>query len=163
MIQIEDWVIYLGILILFFLGAIYLIYFIISKKLFPMNMEFQNKVNPDKSTTLLSIDGSGIIKKIEMQVTENDNSWISMIIDGASYENFLITKANNSGKTNLSVQENILINIEVNLDAKFHKNFSLIVQNRSLDKTLDSSGKIFYEIKKPLKVVLKAIYAEITS
>ena len=129
-----------------------------------MDMKFENEISPNKSTTLLSIEGSGIVKKIQMQITENENSWISMIIDGASYANFLITKGFNSfAKINPSDQENNRIELEVNLDTKFHNNFSLVIHNRSNSGILDSNGKIFYEIKKPLKTTLKAIYTEISS
>ena len=164
MIQIEDWVVYAGILALFFAGVIYLIYFIITKKLFPMEMKFENKISPNKSTALLSIDGSGIVKKIEMQVTEDDNSWINMIIDGASYVNFLITRgSDNLAGIKPSDQENKQIELEANLDTKFHNNFSLIIHNRNNSGIIDCNGKIFYEIKKPLKTTLKAIYREIIS
>ena len=164
MIQVEDWVVYAGILALFFAGIIYLIYFIITKKLFSMEMKFENEISPNKSTTLVSIDGSGIIKKIEMKDTEDENLWINMIIDGASYVNFLIARgSDNLVGINPSSQENKKIELEVNLDTKFHSNFSLVIHNRSNSDILDSKGKIFYEIKKPLKTTLKAIYTEIIS
>ena len=107
MIQIEDWAI-IAILFAFFIaGVIYLIYFIVTRKLFSQEMEFQREINPNKAMTILSIEGVGIIKKINMQVTENDNSWIDMIIDGTSYATFAINEANNFNKENLMIESTV--------------------------------------------------------
>lgn len=163
MIQIEDWVVIAGILAFFVLFISYLIYFRITRKLFPRVMEFQKEINPNKAITVLTIEGSGIIKKIAMQVTENDNSWINMIIDGAIYTNFIITREpNNLGKASYNETKNNLLKLEAELDTKFHKDFLLLIHNRS-DESLNSAGKVFYEIKRPLKIVLKTIYSETTS
>ena len=163
MIQIEDWVAIAGILAFFFVCISYLIYFRITRKLFPLVMEFQKEIKPDKAITVLSIEGSGIIKKVEMQVTENDNSWINMIIDGASYTNFVITKEPSSlGKTSYNEPKDKLLKLEAELDTKFHKEFMILIHNRS-NESLNSNGKVFYEIKRPLKTVLKTLYSETTS
>jgi hypothetical protein len=163
MIQIDDWVV-IATILAFFLAALgYLIYFIISRKLFPMVMEFQKEIEPNKATTVLSVDGSGVVKKVEMQVTENDNSWIDIVVDGASYTNFVVTREpNNIGKIRVNDQKDRLLNLEVNLDSKFHKNFLLLIHNRT-EGALNSKGKVYYEIKNPLKVTLKVIYKETTS
>ena len=113
-------------------------------------MEFQKEINPNKAITILKIEGSGIIKKIEMQVTENDNSLIVMIIDKTSYTTFgIIREPNNLGKASYNERKDRLLKLEVNLDRKFHKEFSLFIDNRS-NGLLNSTGKIFYEIKRPL-------------
>ena len=128
-----------------------------------MVMEFQKEIKPDKAITVLSIEGSGIIKKIAMQITENDNSWINMIIDGASYTNFVITREpNNLGKASCNEPKDKLLKIEAELDTKFHKDFLLLIHNRS-NESINSNGKVYYEIKRPLKIVLKTLYAETTS
>jgi hypothetical protein len=122
------------------------VYFRITSKLFPKVIDFQMEINPNKAVTILTIEGSGIIKKIMMQVTENDNSWINMIIDGASYTNFVITKG--TEESNSLCKADALLKLEAGLDAQFLKNFSILIHNRS-KATLNSSGKVFYEIKKP--------------
>ncbi|MBE3116360.1 hypothetical protein IMZ68_04070 [Candidatus Bathyarchaeota archaeon] len=163
MIQIEDWVVIAGILAFFVLFISYLIYFRITRKLFPLVMEFQKEINPDKAITVLSIEGSGIIKKIAMQVTENDNSWINMIIDGATHSSFVIAREpNNLGKTSYNEPKDKLLKLEAELDTKFHKDFMILIHNRS-NESINSNGKVFYEIKRPLKIVLKTIYSETTS
>lgn len=156
MIQIEDWLIVAIVMAFFLAGICYLIYFKIKSKLFPMVREFQGEVNPNEAKALLEIVGSGIIKKIEMQVRENNNSLIYFNIDKTGYTNFRFTREQNKmGKESR-------LKIEVNLDTKFRKDFSLFIHNRD-DISLNSTGKIFYEIKKPLIVVLKSIYSELTS
>jgi hypothetical protein len=163
MIQIEDWVIIVIILAFFFASLSYLVYFVLTKKLFPIEKEFQNEINPNKMITLLTIEGSGIIKKIEMQITENNNSFINISIDGTTITNFIITKEPyKKDKTSQNEQKGGLLKLEINLDTEFRKDFSISLENRS-DYSLNSTGKIFYEIKRPLKVVLKAVFAEITS
>jgi hypothetical protein len=160
MIEIEDWVLIAIIAAFFFAGACYLFYFIVSRKLFSQEMEFRNEIEPNRIITILSIEGAGIAKKIEMQITKNENSTIDMIIDGKSYSLFVFKgDINNPDKRNFIEQKNGLLGLEVNLNAKFQKNFSIIVLNRN-ESLISPTGKIFYEIKKPLKMVLKAIYSE---
>lgn len=90
-----------------------------------------------------------------MQVTENDNSWINIIIDGASYTNFaIIREPNNLDKTSCNEQKDKLLKLEAELDTKFHKDFMLLIHNRS-EESLNSTGKVAYEIKRPLKIVIK--------
>ena len=162
MIQIEDWVIIAILLAFFVAGALYLFYFIVTRKLFSQETEFHGEIEPNKPMTILSIEGVGIIKKINIEVTENDNSLIDMIIDGTSYSTFALSNSKNTNKEILNEQNQRLLILEVNLDARFHKYFSLFIHNRS-DDSISSNGKIYYEIKKPLKNVLKAIYSETTT
>jgi hypothetical protein len=160
MIEIEDWVLIAIIVAFFFAGACYIFYFIVSRKLFSQEMEFQNEIEPNRIITILSIEGAGIAKKIEMQITENENAIIDMLIDGKSYSMFVIKgDTNNPDKRNFIEQKNRLLGLEVNLNAKFQKSLSIIVHNRN-ESLIIPTGKISYEIKKPLKMVLKAIYSE---
>ncbi len=155
-----DWVFVAFISAFFCIGLGYLVYFKVTRKLFSQEMEFRKEINPNEATTILSIEASGIIKKIQMQITENDNSQIDMIIDGTNYSTFAVTREKNElDKRDFTERKDKLLELETNLDAKFHKNFSLFVQNRN-GNLINSTGKIFYEIKKPLKEVLKAIYSE---
>jgi hypothetical protein len=159
MIEI-DWFFIAFISAFLFVGLSYLVYFRVSRKLFSQELEFRKEINQNEATTILSIEGLGIIKKIQMQFTENDYSQIDMIIDGTNYSTFAITrKRNNMDKEIFTGRKDAILDLDVNLDAKFHKHFSLFVHNRN-DNLINSTGKIFYEIKKPLKEILKAIYSE---
>ena len=83
-----------------------------------------------------------------------------MIIDGTNYSTFAVTSEKiKMDQGNFTERKDRLLELETNLDANFHKNFSLFVHNRN-DNLINSTGKIFYEIKKPLKEVLKAFYSE---
>jgi hypothetical protein len=155
MIQIEDWAVIAAILVFLGLCIVYLAYFIVTRKLFPKTMEFQKEINPNTAITVLTIEGSGIIKKIKMKVTETDKSLINMIVDQTSYTVFGIGKE----PTGLGERQDGLLTLEVELDKKFDKNFSLFIDNRS-DRMLNSNGEINYEIKKPLKITLKTIISE---
>ena len=158
MIQIEDLVVIAAILAFFLLCVFYLIYFIISKKLFPKVTEFQKEINPNKHMDVLKIKGSGIVKKIEMQVSESNNSLIVMVVDGTAYNTFnMVREANNLGKISFSKRKDRLLKLEVNLDKKFHRDFSLFIDNKG-DGPLSSAGKIQYEIKEPLSVTLRYVF-----
>ena len=160
MIQINDWVFVAIILVFFFVAATYLVYFRVTRKLFSQEIEFQKEISPNQAITILSIEGAGIIKKIKTQITENDNSTLDMIVDGVNYLTFDIARdLNRVDKGNSTERKSKLLVLEVNLDARFHKQFSLFFDNRN-DDLINSAGKIFYEIKKPLKAVLKAIFSE---
>jgi uncharacterized protein YneF (UPF0154 family) len=155
MIEIADWVVIAIILAAFALSIGYLLYFIITRKLFPKVMEFNKTVNPNETLTILTIKGQGIIKKIEAQITENKNSLIDMIIDQTSYATFDIAKETNNTETSPYGQDRL--KFEAQLDTHFHKEFSLSINNRS-DGLLSVSGKIYYEIKRPLGVTIKSLY-----
>lgn len=150
MIQIPDWAIIASILIFFVLCLVYLVYFIISKKLYPQVVEFQKEITPNNSTTILEIEGVGILKKIDVQTTDNNTSLVVLVIDHTAYATLSIGReGRNSGKGGFDGQKDSLLKFELNFDKKFRKNFSIFIENRS-DVPINSSGKIFYEIKKPL-------------
>ncbi len=154
MIEIADWVVIAFILAAFALCIGYLLFFIITRKLFPKVLEFNKTVNPNETLTILTIKGQGIIKKVEAQITEN-NSLIDMIIDQTSYATFDISKEPNRAETSSSRQE--MLKFEVQLDTHFHKEFSLSINNKS-SRMLNASGKINYEIKRPLGVTIRSLY-----
>jgi hypothetical protein len=148
MIQIPDWVVIATILCFFFVCFCYLVYFIKSKKLFVKMIEFDKEIDPNNSLTILAINGSGIIKKMDIQTSENNNSSIVLTIDQTAYTTFSIVKdVNNSDKARVDEKKERLLKLEVNFDKKFQKGFSIFIDNRS-DVTFNSAGKIIYEIKK---------------
>ncbi len=147
MIQIPDWAVIASILIFFVLCLVYLAYFVISKKLYPQVVEFQKEISPNNSTTILEIKGSGILKKIDIQTIENNNSLAVLAIDQTAYATLSIfRKGSNARKGGFEGQKDSLFKFELNLDKKFSKDFSIFIENRT-DVPINSSGKIFYEIK----------------
>ena len=159
MIQIDDWMVITGLIAIFLASIVYLAYFIITKKLFPKVVEFQEIINPNEGITISSIEGSGIIKKIEMKSTQNDKTSIIMIVDKTSFITFSSSKKTISQGGNLNALEEIL-NVEINLEKKFERNFSIFFQNNS-DKLSHSNGKIYFEIRKPFKITLRTILSEL--
>jgi hypothetical protein len=159
MIQIDDWMVIVGILAIFLLSIVYLAIFIITRKLFSEAIEFQNEIKPNENIIISKIEGSGIIKKIEMKTTENDKLMVDIIIDQTSYVIFNFNKKTNSNGGNLAETEEFL-SFEINLNKKFTNNFTIFFHNRN-DKLAHSTGNIYYEIKKPLKTTLKAIISEL--
>jgi hypothetical protein len=145
MIQIDDWVALAIILAFFALCICYLGYFVTSRKLHPKMAEFQKEVVPNTSLTLFTIDGPGIIKKIEMQNSENSNLSIVMVIDRMGHTTLSFSKEVDKEKPN---ETNGKLKLEVNLDAKFRRDFSLFIDNRN-GVPISSTGRIFYETKKP--------------
>jgi hypothetical protein len=161
MIEIPDWVAFAIILALLVLCLCYLIYFRISRKLFPQVAEFQKEIHSNEEATILTIKGSGIVKKVEMQTSENNNSVIVLTVDRTAYASFGITReTKNSTKENANEQKGALQNLEVNVNKAFFEEFSLFMADKS-DKSLNATGKIFYEIKKPLKDRVHALIEEI--
>jgi|WetSurMetagenome_2_1015567.scaffolds.fasta_scaffold561350_2 hypothetical protein len=149
MIQIDDWVALAIILAFFSCCVCYLVYFVITRKLFPKVKEFQKEISPKNSATILTIEGAGILKKLEMQISENDNSSILVTIDGVGYTTLSIAKETNRlSKERFDEPNGKLFKFEAYLDVKFHKQFSLFIDNRN-EMALKTDGKIFYEIKKP--------------
>jgi hypothetical protein len=159
MIQIDDWMIIAGLIAIFLFFIVYLAYFIVTKKLFPELLEFQKEIKPNETITVSTIEGSGIIKKIEMKTTENDKSLIDLIIDQTSSMIFNFDKTI-SGRDGTLVELEDILNFEINLNKTFHNNFTISFHNRS-DKVAHSNGKIYYEIKKPLRTTLKTILSEL--
>jgi len=159
MIQIDDWMVIAVILVIFLLFIVYLAIFIITRKLFPKVVEFHSEINPNKAITIFTIEGSGIIKKIEMKTTENDKSMIDIIVDQNSFIIFNFNKKTSSNCGNLAELEE-LSSFEMNLNKKFNNNFTIFFHNRS-DKLAHSNGKIYCEIKKPFGTTLKTILSEL--
>jgi hypothetical protein len=145
MIQIPDWVALAIVATIFFVFLIYLVYFIRTRKLIPKVIEFQKEINPENKTTILIITGKGIIKKIDIQITETPNSIIVMIIDKKAFTTFNVT----TQTQNPTNQNNKQLKLEINLEKEFQKDFEIFIDNRSY-QTINSSGKIYYEIKKPV-------------
>jgi len=159
MIQIDDWMVIAGILAIFLLSMFYLVIFIITRKLFSEAVEFHNEIKPNEDRIISKIDGSGIIKKIEMKITENDKLMVDIIIDQTSYVIFSFIKKTSINSKDLAELEEPL-SFEINLNKKFENNFTIFFHNRS-DKLASSNGNISYEIKKPLKTTLRAILSEL--
>ena len=155
MIQISEWVVIYLIIAFFILCVVYLLYFIISRKLFPQETEFHQEISPNKESTVLTVTGSGIIKRVEMQTTENTDSNIMLTVDKTAYTSFITTNPpNNTNNKNPNTQEQHPLKIEANLDRLFHQEFSLFIANKT-STPLNATGKIYYEIKKPLKETIK--------
>lgn len=159
MIQIDDWMLLAALLAIFLFFIVYLVYFIITRKLFPKVFELQKEIKPNEAITLSSIEGSGIIKKIEMKITENAKSWINITVDQTSFLILGTSKKTSSQAGNLEASEEIL-SFEINLDKKFDKNFTLFFHNQS-DKPAHLNGNVNYEIKKPLIITLRTILSEL--
>jgi len=159
MIQIQDWIV-VAVVLAFFLSCIfYLLYFIISKKLFPETAEFQKEINANDSATVLSLKGSGIIKKIETQITQTDNSSTVLIVDRTAYSTLnLVIAEKNQGHVGFDREKNKVLNFEVNLDRPFREDFSVFIENRSTIP-INASGRIFCELKKPLGVTLRSLFS----
>ncbi len=159
MIQIDDWMVITGLLAIFLASALYLVYFIITKKLFAQVSEFQKVINPNEDMTVSSIEGSGIIKKVEMKTTQNDKASIILIVDKNRFVDLSYSKKTISQAGNLAALEETL-DFEINLEKKFERDFSIFFHNSS-DKPVHSKGKVYYEIRKPLKTTLGAILSEL--
>ena len=153
MIEIADWVVIAFILAAFALAIGYLLFFIITRKLFPQTTEFNTTINPNETSTVLTIKGQGIIKQIQTKIQEKNNALIDMIIDQTSYATFDITKETN----NASPDSQGKLTFEVQLDSRFHKEFSISINNKSATP-LSATGKISYETKRPLGVTIKSLY-----
>ena len=158
MIQIDDWMVITGLIVVFLASIVYLAYFIIKRKLFPEVFEFQKIISPNEDITISSIEGSGIIKKIEMKITQNDKTSINLIVDKNSFIIFDSSEKTSSQAGNLDSLEEVL-DFEINLEKKFERNFSIFFHNG--DKLAHSNGKIYCEIRKPLKTTLRTILSEL--
>jgi hypothetical protein len=147
MIQIEDWAILAVILVFLLACIIYLIYFLRTRKLFPQIITFNKQIQPKNAESMVKIDGKGIIKKVELQLPKNGNLLIDMIIDQTNYS--ILDFTTDSAEKTVGQQKNTgTSKFEVNVDRKFFKGFSIFIQNKS-EELIDSSGRVFYEIKQP--------------
>jgi len=161
MIQIPNWAIFGTILAIAVLISCYFFYFRISRKLFPQVSEFQETINPNEEATLSTVTGSGIIKRVEVQMSMSKGSVMVLIVDRTSH----VTIASGKGKettqegsppeTSAEVQR-----LEINTYRPFSEEFSLFIAN-SDNKILILSGKISYEIKKSLKESVSALLGEL--
>jgi preprotein translocase subunit YajC len=159
MIQIDDWMLIAGLLAVFLVFIIYFVYVRITRKLFPETLEYQKEIKPNEAVTISTIEGSGIIKKIEIKTTENEKSWIDITVDQTSFITFGLGKKPGSQSGGLDVSEESL-SFEINLYKKFERNFTLFFHNNS-DKLAHLNGNVDYEIKKPLKITLITLLSEL--
>lgn len=154
MIQIDEWMAVAVAFILLLLGAVYLLYFKITKKLFPKVTNFQSEIKSREGSTVCEIEGSGIIKTIE--VNTNGNCIINMTIDGFSRTVLRVhpefKQDNKSNRDALSIREQF--------DEKFAKSFTIHVQNEG-DAVLQSYGTISFETHKEFKTTLRTIFNEL--
>jgi hypothetical protein len=153
MIQIEDWVILAGLLTLLILFFTYLLYFKVSKKLFPENLKFEKEISPQIGSIICEIKGSGIVKAIELQTT--NNCLIAVTIDSTNHTLLNIEPENKD------INSGLLLTIKENLDQKFEYNCAIHILNQS-DKDLKCIGNASYEIKKKFSVTLKTVFTELT-
>ena len=159
MIQIDNWMILASAFSFFVICIIYLIYFIISRKLFPETLEFNREINPKESITISKIDGSGIVKKIKLKTTERSGLLMDIIADQTSFINFSIDKNGRLEDKNSELQKETL-SVEINLNQKFESNFTIFIQNET-DNLSSLNGNVNYEIRKSLKTTLRAILSDL--
>lgn len=150
MIQIDDWTIITAILVIIIVFVISVVYKIKTSKLFPKTLDFHAEINPNEAKTISSIEGSGIIRKVEMNTTDNNQSLITLIVDKTT---FVVIDSDSKNtiqgdKSNLFYKN---LNVEMNPDKKFDKNFAIFFHNRSKNVTY-LKGYITYEIKKSIKL-----------
>lgn len=118
-------------------------------------MDFHNDIKPKEASTVLSLDGSGIIKRIKIETTENENSLVNIIIDQTNYVAFALAKKIDAPTRSIN-ESGQKLDIELQLDKTFSKSFSIFINNQS-SLPLSSNGKIDYEIKESLGTTLKAV------
>jgi hypothetical protein len=155
MIQIEAWTILAGLLVLFLLFLAYLSYFVISKKLFPQVIKFEQEMNPNEGKTVSEIAGHGIIKRIEIKM-QRSSSVLTVTVDKTSFVSFSFS--DNNGTVDEAKENTLSAQMEV--FERFNKDFSVYFQNQS-DITISLSGSVHFEIRKSLGITLKSILAEI--
>ncbi len=159
MIEIADWVIIAIVGAAFASLIAYSIYFKISATRFPKVIEFNSKIDPNQTVTILAIEGKGIIKKISAQITENSDSIIDLTLDQTSY--FVVEVPKGQGGIKSSPNDQDSLKFDVKLDACYYKGFSLSINNRSTG-ILNAIGKINYEIKKPPQATIRGLYKDFT-
>jgi hypothetical protein len=156
MLQLEDWIIIIVALALIVLPIAYLIYFKVSRKLFPQSADFSSEIKPGEGTTVCKITGAGIIKTIELKT--NENSIIAITVDCINHT--LLTVGHES-KSNVTPKQNEnVLDIKEQLDEKFSDNCSIHIQNRGTG-VLQTSGNISFEIKKGLKTSIRTVFSEL--
>jgi hypothetical protein len=153
MIQIEDWMIIVGLLFAFILFIAYLLYFRVSRKLFPETIKFEKQIDPYKGSIVCEIKGAGIVKTIELKT--NRNCILDITIDGTNHTLLNIgSQADDHNKSSFDY-----LTIKEQLNQKFTSNFSIHIQNQS-NQILECNGLTSYELKKKLGVTLKTVFTE---
>ena len=156
MIQLSEWIGIALALTLLLLSTVYLIYFRISRKLFPQVADFSNEIKSGEGATISKIEGSGIIKMIELKT--DGNCIITITVDNIIHTLLTVGPAPPS-KIKIALNEYEFA-IREQLNEKFTDNFTIYIQNQGT-KLLSNNGKLSYEIKKGLKQTLKALISEI--
>jgi hypothetical protein len=156
MLQIEEWVAIAAIATILILAITYLIYFKVSRKLFPQTTDFDSEIKPGQGETVSKIQGAGIVKMVELDT--NENCIITITIDGTNHT--LLTVGPELGtKAPSKLNEDVLA-VREQLDEKFIDNFTIHIQNRGAG-ILHTKGKIHFEVKKDLKTTIKTVFTEL--
>jgi len=156
MLQIEEWVLITAIAALLAAAAAYLVYFKVSRKLFPQTTNFDNEIKPGQDETVSKIQDAGIVKMVELDT--NENCIITITIDGTNHT--LLTVGPELGTRAPSKLNEDVLAVREQLDEKFIDNFTIHIQNRGAG-VLHTKGKIHYEIKKDLKTTFKTVFTEL--
>jgi hypothetical protein len=155
MIQTLDWVIVSGILFLFSLSGVYLIYVLVRSKLFPQTLDFHKEINPNENATISSIEGSGIVKKIKISIAANNQSLVTLITDRTRCMDICLDE-----KKPCDDILNKDIGFEINLDKKFGDDFAIFFQNQG-GNSIQLDGNIYFEIRKSLSFTLRTLFSEL--
>lgn len=158
MIQTEVWIILAGMFALLTLSAVYLIYVLITSKLFPQTLGFYKIINPNENVTISSIEGSGIIKKIEISVGVNNQSIVTVIADRTRCMVIRLDEKAPRDPKQDSFSDSV--NFEINLNKKFRNEFSIFLQNRG-ECNVQLNGNVNFEIRKPLWLTIKTLFSEL--
>jgi hypothetical protein len=156
MLLIEEWVLITAISALLATAGAYLVYFKVSRKLFPQTEDFDSEIKPGQGETVSKIQGVGIVKMVELDT--NENCIITMTIDGTNHT--LLTVGPELGTKAPSKLNEDVLSVREQLDEKFIDNFTIHIQNRGAG-ILRTKGKIHYETKKDLKTAFKTIFTEL--
>lgn len=156
MLQIEEWVAIAAIATILILTILYLVYFKVTRKLFPQMTDFDNEIRPGEGATVSNITGSGIVKMVELNT--NENCIITITIDGTNHT--LLTVGPELGSKAPSKLNEDVLAVREQLDEKFVDNFSIHIQNRGAG-ILHTKGKIHFEVKKDLKTTIKTVFTEL--
>ena len=156
MLPLEEWIVIIVALALIMFPIAYLIYFKVSRKLFPQSTNFSSEIKPGEGTTVCKITGSGIIKAVELKT--NENCIIALTIDGINHT--LLTVGPESSSLVSPKQNENTLNVREQLDEKFSDNCTIHIQNRGIGVLL-TSGNVNFEIKKGLKTSIKTVFSEL--
>jgi hypothetical protein len=155
MLQIADWLISISVIVLLLSLTVYLFYFKFSRKLFPECKNFSNVIEPKNNLTVVEGKGSGILKTIEFNT--NETCIVDITIDGASHS--LLAVGPDSELNGHIALNSPALAVREQLDEKFHRNWTIHIQNRGLGK-LNTVGVVHFETRKGLRDTIKAIFSE---